>query len=198
MLMKYKKLMLSLIVVLLLGLSPFLSMPAAADDGISIGVLPNDTLFQVEDMKPGDWAPRTVTVENNGQEDFSYSMYIESKSQDKLFNELLLEIVASEMELYAGNLADFENLEGRNLEQGKQEDLEITIRFPTHLGNEFQGLNTAFNIVFTAEGQLVDAAVQVPGFIGSDEHTPSDNEGTSTVSSSDSASQSDGIRSEDR
>jgi len=190
--MKSKKLMLSLAVVLLFSLSPFLNKSASADDRISIGVFPNDTLFQVENMKPGDWAPRTVTVENNGQEAFSYSMHIESESTDKLFNELLLEIKTPEIELYTGKLADFENLEERNLERGEEENLELTIRFPSHLGNEFQGLNTAFNIIFTAKGDLDDAVVQVPGFIGSDEYPPSENGSSPALGSSDTPSHSGG------
>ena len=167
--MKRKKIILSLIVVLLIGFLPFLANPAAAEDRISLDVLPEDILFQVEDMKPGDWAPRTTVVQNNGQEDFFYSMYIESEGTDKLFNELLLEITVSETVLYNGKLADFKSLEERNLEPGGEEELEVTIRFPGELGNDFQGLNSVFSFIFTADSQIDDTSVEVGGFVGSDD-----------------------------
>lgn len=162
-----KKWKLSLIVVLFAGLTSFIGLPAAAETNISIDVSPADTLFQVENMKPGDWAPRTVTVENNGGADFSYRMYIENEEMDKLFHVLLLEINDMDVELYNGKLADFANLGERKLASGEQEELELTIRFPEQLGNEYQGLNTAFDIIFTAESQLDGEAVQVDGFVGS-------------------------------
>ncbi|GAB3804978.1 hypothetical protein [Virgibacillus kimchii] len=186
--MKLKKLLLSIIVALLIGLSPSLNKPVAADEEISIGVSPEDTLFQVENMKPGDWAPRTVTVENRGAQDFSYIMHMENEESDKLFRELLLEITASGTALYDGKLADFENLEERFLEQGEQEELELTIRFPEELGNEYQGLNTAFTIIFTANSTQEEAAVELPGFIGSDATPSSDSEASSAGGSSGSSS----------
>jgi hypothetical protein len=167
--MKRKKIILSLIVVLLIGFSPFLANTAAADNRISLEVLPEDILFQVENMKPGDWAPRTTIVQNNGQEAFFYSMYIESEGTDKLFNELLLEITVSEIALYNGKLADFKNLEERNLEPGEAEELEVTIRFPEELGNDFQGLNSVFSFIFMADSQIDDTSVEVGGFVGSDD-----------------------------
>jgi hypothetical protein len=177
--MKRKKIMLSLIVVLLIGFFPFLDESAAADHRISLDVFPEDILFQVENMKPGDWAPRTTIVQNNGQEAFLYTMYIESEGTEKLFNELLLEIITSESELYNGKLADFENMDGRNLEPGEEEELEITIRFPEHLGNDFQGLNAEFRFVYTAASQYEETAVQVDGFVGSDS-SPSSGSGSSS------------------
>jgi hypothetical protein len=187
--MKSRKWLLSLSMICIICLVPFLNKPVAADEEVvSIGVLPNDTLFQVENMKPGDWAPRTVTIENRGTDDFLYSMHIERESMDRLFEELLLEITASDASLYNGKLAAFEELEKRDLAQGEHEELEITIRFPESLGNEYQGLNTAFNIVFTANSELKDTAVQVPGFIGSDEHPSAGGEALFAPGSSGSSS----------
>ena len=56
------------------------------------------------------------------------------------------------MELYQGKLAAFESFSERKLASGTEENLEMTIRFPEHLGNEFQGLSSAFVFSFTAEG----------------------------------------------
>lgn len=120
---------------------------------INISLSPNDTLFDVSNMKPGDWAPRTITIANSGTQDFVYHMQVRnSGEEEKLFNELLLEIKAGEMELYQGKLAAFTSLSERDLTSGSEENLDITIRFPEHLGNDFQGLSAAFVFDFTAEG----------------------------------------------
>lgn len=112
-----------------------------------------DPLFDVDNMKPGDWAPRTVVVQNDGQMDFDYTMQLQSDEETKLYNELLLEVTDDETELYNGNLADFTSLDIRSLAAGNEEELELTVRFPEHLGNEFQGLNAQFQLLFTAEGE---------------------------------------------
>ena len=122
-------------------------------DYIDISISPNDTLFEISNMKPGDWAPRTITVKNLGSKDFAYQMQLENSGEKKLFNELLLEIKADDKELYQGKLAAFKSLPARKLTRGSGENLDITIRFPEHLGNDFQGLGAAFVFTFTAEGR---------------------------------------------
>lgn len=119
---------------------------------LDITLSPNGTLFDISNMKPGDWAPRTLTVANSGTQDFVYQMQLRNSGDEKLFNELLLEIKSGETELYNGKLAAFTSLEARELTSGIGENLDITIRFPEHLGNDFQGLDAAFVFDFTAEG----------------------------------------------
>ncbi|WP_438296760.1 hypothetical protein [Sporosarcina sp. FA15] len=137
---------------------PMTSVLADGEDNtgkgdIDIGISPKDTLFEISNMKPGDWAPRTITVKNLGSKDFAYQMQLENSGEKKLFNELLLEIKADDKELYQGKLAAFKSLPARKLTRGSGENLDITIRFPEHLGNDFQGLGAAFVFTFTAEGR---------------------------------------------
>jgi len=120
---------------------------------INISISPKDTLFDISNMKPGDWAPRTITVKNSGSKDFVYQMQLQNSGDKKLFNELLLEIKAADKELYQGKIAAFKSLPTRKLISGSEENLDITIRFPEHLGNDFQGLTSAFVLTFTAEGR---------------------------------------------
>lgn len=136
---------------------------------IKIDVSPKDSLFDVENMKPGDWAPRTVVVQNNGQMDFDYEVQLQHDGQQKLFNELTLEISDENGELFNGKLADFNSLELRSLAADHKEELEMTVRFPEHLGNEFQGLATNFTLLFIAKGQKgkIDH-VSIGGKVGSD------------------------------
>lgn len=123
-----------------------------AEKEISISLSPEENLFDISNMKPGDWAPRTIAVQNSGNTDFVYRLQLQNSGEKKLFNELLLEIKAGDIELYQGKLAQLESLPERRLTSGTEENLDITIRFPEHLGNEFQGLESAFVFSFTAEG----------------------------------------------
>ena len=123
------------------------------ENDIDISLSPKENLFDISNMKPGDWAPRTITVQNSGSTDFVYQMQLQNSGEKKLFNELMLEIKAGDTELYQGKLAAFESLPERKLTSGTEENLDITIRFPEHLGNDFQGLESAFVFSFTAEGK---------------------------------------------
>lgn len=139
------------------SLSPVTSVYAEGENDtekkeIDISLTPTDTLFEVSNMKPGDWAPRTITVKNVGSKDFDYQMQLQNSGDEKLFNELLLEIKAGDDELFQDKLANFKSLPLRKLTTGNEENLDVTIRFPEHLGNEFQALQSSFAFTFTAEG----------------------------------------------
>jgi len=138
--------------------SPISSVSADGENGtdnndIGLSISPKDSLFDISNMKPGDWASRTITVENSGSKDFAYQMQLQNNGEKKLYNELLLEIKAGDNELYQGKLAAFKSLPTRTLTSGTEDNLAITIRFPEQLGNDFQGLNSAFVFTFTAEGK---------------------------------------------
>ncbi len=120
---------------------------------IDISISPKDALFDISNMKPGDWAPRAITVKNSGSKDFDYQMQLQNSGEKKLYNELLLEIKSGDNELYQGKMAAFKSLPTRTLTSDTEYNLDITIRFPEHLGNDFQGLNSAFVFTFTAEGE---------------------------------------------
>lgn len=120
---------------------------------IEISLSPNDTLFDISNMKPGDWAPRSITVENSGNNDFDYHIEVQNQGVNQLFNELLLEVKAGEKELYQGKLAEFISMPARKMISGNEEILDFTIRFPEHLGNDFQGVQSKFVFTFTAEGK---------------------------------------------
>ncbi|WP_419961100.1 hypothetical protein [Psychrobacillus sp. BM2] len=124
-----------------------------AEKELDISLSTKENLFDISNMKPGDWAPRTITVQNSGSKDFVYQMQLQNSGEQKLFNELLVEINAGDQELYQGKLAEFKSLPERNLTSGTEENLDITIRFPEHLGNDFQGLESDFVFTFTAEGK---------------------------------------------
>ncbi|WOV88083.1 hypothetical protein QWT69_02870 [Sporosarcina oncorhynchi] len=149
-----------LLLLLISGMSFFHSTSALAEgetdtekQDVEITLSPTGTLFDINNMKPGDWAPRTITISNSGMKDFNYLMELQNNGDQKLFNELLLEIQAADQKLYDGKLAAFTAMATRKLVSGGEESLNITIRFPEHLGNDFQGVQSAFTFTFTAEGK---------------------------------------------
>ncbi|WP_188454451.1 hypothetical protein [Virgibacillus oceani] len=124
-----------------------------SESEIDIGITPSEYLFDIENMKPGDWAPREIVVQNNGLKEFKYVTTVQNEGgSKKLFNELLLEIEDGNGEIYNGKLTDFKGISPRTLAPSSDEKLTFTIRFPEELGNDFQGLSSNFLIIFTAEG----------------------------------------------
>ncbi|MBB6453682.1 LPXTG-motif cell wall-anchored protein [Salirhabdus euzebyi] len=123
---------------------------------VDIETSAGEYLFDVKNLKPGDWAPRTIVVKNNGEQDFTYVTSIENTGPEKLFGELLLEVSDSSGEIYNGKLVDFNGLGQRSLAVGSEEELHLTVRVPEHLGNDYQGLDAKFLLQFTAEGKPVE------------------------------------------
>ncbi|MFD1928587.1 hypothetical protein ACFSFY_11155 [Sporosarcina siberiensis] len=167
-----------LILISAISFYPMSSVLADGENGIDkkdidISLTPNDTLFNISNMKPGDWAPRSITVKNSGNNDFDYHMELQNKGDHKLFNELLLEVKAGDKELYQGKMAGFKSIPTRSLKSSKEESLELTIRFPEHLGNDFQGVQSEFVFTFSVKGKNSDSVqASTQGLIDSDSPIP--------------------------
>ncbi|MGF2618194.1 CalY family protein [Rossellomorea aquimaris] len=122
---------------------------------VDIATTPTKVLFNVDNMKPGDWADRTIKISNKGKQDFTYTMSTHLKSgSKKLYNELTMKVSDEKGELYNGKISDFSGLESRELAKLAAEDLSFTVEFPPHLGNDFQGLSTEVEFKFFVEGTL--------------------------------------------
>ncbi|HLT56761.1 MAG TPA: hypothetical protein VK057_11705 [Bacillota bacterium] len=173
------KVLLLTVTSLILLLPGFISTSAVyaenneSKNEIAIEIEPKGVLFNVTNMKPGDWAPRTVTVYNDGKWEFDYIVKIEPVGDSRmLFNELELEVKQSDEVLFNGKLKDFTELNPRTLLPSEKEELDFIIRFPEHLGNEFQGLDAKFNIIYSAEdkqaiGSKGKNEKSIEGIIGS-------------------------------
>ncbi|USK50896.1 CalY family protein [Bacillus sp. CMF12] len=112
----------------------------------------NRYLFKVENLKPGDWMPRNITIKNDGKQDFKYTSNIrKSKSVKGLFEELELEVKKDTKMLYEGKLKDFKGFSPRELSKGTEETLFFQVTMPEHLGNEFQNSSAEVDIIFLAE-----------------------------------------------
>ncbi|MBS4173357.1 TasA family protein [Bacillus sp. FJAT-49736] len=129
---------------------------AASDTNeINIATSPHKVLFDIDNIKPGDWAKRDLIVENKGKQDFKYTASIQLRSGSKqLFNALKLKVSDKDGSLYSGKLANFDRLEYRKLAKADKETLNFQVDFPNDLGNEYQGLKCEFTIKLYVEGTL--------------------------------------------
>ncbi|SDK35541.1 TasA family protein [Sediminibacillus albus] len=143
----------SLVVFVLIFSSIGYHQSFATANEIDIETLPKDLLFDVHNMKPGDWASRSYTIQNNGSQNMDYYLSAEFKSgSEKLYKALVLQVKEGDQELYTGSLAAFNQLEQRQLKARMEEELTFTVQFPEELGNDYQGLISTFNIIIHAKG----------------------------------------------
>ncbi|MBV7508064.1 LPXTG cell wall anchor domain-containing protein [Bacillus sp. sid0103] len=133
-----------------------LSNPVSAEvQEIDIVTTPEKVLFDITNMKPGDWAIRDLKIKNSGKQDFDYLFSSNKKSgSTQLYNELFLTVTRGDTELYKGKLGGFSKLDTRSLKSGAEERLTLRVDFPEHLGNEYQRLTTEVEFKFYVEGTL--------------------------------------------
>lgn len=156
-----KVIVLTLLLLLLLCIQ-FSSKVLADGESESalITTSPDRVLFNVDNMKPGDWAERSLTIQNRSENDFTYNTEVIFKGgSKKLYNEFLLVVEDARGLLYSGKLSDFNRLEPRALKSLHEEELQFVVSFPTHLGNDFQGLEFEVEFRFVVEGYEIEKPV---------------------------------------
>ncbi|WP_419882267.1 TasA family protein [Peribacillus sp. B-H-3] len=148
------------------------SVSEASEQEIDIETNPNQFLFKVGNLKPGDWMPREITISNEGKRDFNYYSFVEKKHSEKeLFENLTLSVQDKNNHfLYKGKLADFKGFPPRFLKSGQSETLKYTVKMPEELGNEFQG--SAAEALFKFYAEEPDSSVTPPPSDNNDPGAP--------------------------
>lgn len=141
-------------------------------DHVSVHI-EEDFIFNVENLKPGDYMTRTLEIENDGDYDYYFHASAEyTGGSEKLFKQFQLSVTDSSGEMvYEGSLAGFNGMEQRFLEMGDSESFELKATFPYESDNSFQGLSTEFKISVWAEAEppedneegVVDSDTDVKG-----------------------------------
>ncbi|MGV2940368.1 LPXTG cell wall anchor domain-containing protein [Mesobacillus sp. LC4] len=150
---KWLLIVLKVVVLTLLLFNHSLKQASASEKEIDINTIPNGYLFNVSNIKPGDWMSRDLVIKNDGKQNFKYTAQVgETKSYKGLFEELLLLVKKDSVVLFDGKLKDFKGLNPRVLSKGSQETLFFQVTMPYELGNEFQGSAAEAEIIFYAEG----------------------------------------------
>ncbi|CAM3913122.1 TasA family protein [Mesobacillus zeae] len=122
---------------------------------IDISATPDKVLFDLSNIKPGDWAERSITLQNSGRQDFKYITSAKLTSgSEKLYQNLVLKVYGPQGELFAGTLDDFKKLEPRLIKSSEKENLVFKLEMPEELGNDYQGLGCKVQIRFYVEGTM--------------------------------------------
>ncbi|MGE6754812.1 hypothetical protein ACQKFO_15390 [Rossellomorea sp. NPDC071047] len=121
---------------------------------VDIILIPNENfLFNISNMKPGDWAERELKIKNGGEKNFNYSIRVDNKQSDrKLFNELELKVFEGDKSnlIYDNQLKNFNGFKPKQLKKGATDSLFFRVEMPYELGNEFQQTSAYFEIVIVA------------------------------------------------
>ncbi|MGG1574221.1 TasA family protein [Fictibacillus sp. NRS-1165] len=140
---------------------------------IDLATSPTESLFDVNNMKPGDWATRTLVVKNKGNVPFTYNTKSNYKNgSKKFFNQLLLKLSDKNGVVYEGKLSGFKKLQPRKLQPRTEEQLTATISFPWESGNEFQGLKTEFELVLLTSDSNINNPPSDQDDTTTDNNTP--------------------------
>jgi LPXTG-motif cell wall-anchored protein len=111
-------------------------------------------LFNIENMKPGDWAERTLLIKNAGSDAIDYYLRVLNKSKNnKLFNELDLQVYLKDKNtlIFDDKLRKFEGFIPKHLVKSEIDNLLFIVKMPYELGNEFQGTSAHFELRISAK-----------------------------------------------
>lgn len=125
---------------------------------LGLSISPDSPLFSMENMAPGDTENSTVTVKNTG--DSAFSFFIESKKDsgdEALFKDLNITIENNDgtHSYYSGPLKSLKNVELGSVLPNGEEKLNLSLHFPTNIGNEDQQKTLSVSFIFTAQGEEV-------------------------------------------
>lgn len=141
--------------ILIVILFPIKVYSSPAPSPIDLSVNPHTVLFDLSNVKPGDWVTRNLNVSNNGSQDFQYIISNKFLSgSNKFYRELKLTILDGKEIIFKGNLHEFSKMNARKLESNSSESINFHIEVPYELGNEFQGLTSEFEFNIYVEGTL--------------------------------------------
>lgn len=143
----------AVILLILFFISGIMNHKTYANE-VDIILIPNEKfLFNISNMKPGDWAERELRVKNGGEKDFNYSIRVDNKQSDrKLFNELDLKVYEGDKSIliFDDKLKNFTGFKPKPLKKGVTDSLFFQVEMPYELGNQFQQTSAYFEIIIVA------------------------------------------------
>jgi hypothetical protein len=124
-----------------------------SDYEVDISTIPAEFLFDVKNMKPGDWSTSTLEINNEGNLDLNYSISSHKESGDSyLFNQFYVWVSESNGLLYEGKLSDFSQFPLGTITAKGSNTLTFKVELPYETGNEAQGKTTSFTFALNAVG----------------------------------------------
>lgn len=141
------------------GQPTFAAQVFITDKDSSVEVNP-EKLFNVENMAPGYRGSSELTIKNNGQYDYSYSIKAVFKDGDQImFDVLMIEIkdVQGNLIYPQGKLNELTNYSLGSISAGQQNQYSVSVYFPGECGNEYQGKKA--NVDFIISSSMVNISV---------------------------------------
>jgi hypothetical protein len=127
---------------------------------VDISTTPAEFLFNVKNMKPGDWSKSTLIVNNDGNLDFNYSISSHQESGDSyLYNQFLVWVSDREGLLYEGRLSDFSDFPLGTIAAKGSNTLTFKVELPFETGNEAQGKSTSVTFMLNAVGHKEEVPI---------------------------------------
>lgn len=124
-----------------------------SENEVDISTTPADFLFDVKNMKPGDWSTATLKINNEGNLDFNYSISSHKESGDSyLYNQFLVWVSDSDGLLYEGRLSDFVGFPLGTIAAKGSNTLTFKVELPYETGNEAQGKTASVTFALNAVG----------------------------------------------
>jgi hypothetical protein len=118
---------------------------------VDISTTPGEFLFNVKNMKPGDWSTSTLEVKKWRQPWFPISSHQESGDY-YLYNQFLVRVSDSEGLLYEGRLSDFSAFPLGTIAAKGSNTLTFIVELPYKTGNKVQGKTTSVTFALNAVG----------------------------------------------
>lgn len=172
---KFKLEKISLIVMSLALVSMFFGNVALAVDKIDVEYpvgtnISGDNIFDANNIYPGWEQSKTIQVKNKSTtDDTNLYFKFDVKGDKKLAKKLKLYVIRKADNSYRiGGVgdrwtlkeADEESLYVDKLSTGESERYKIKIKFDEDAGNEYQGLETKFDIDFTIESETAGSGTE--------------------------------------
>ncbi|MGG4166080.1 TasA family protein [Rossellomorea vietnamensis] len=135
-----------------------LSIQQVKANEVDLILIPDEQyLFNIANMKPGDWAEKKLTIKNGGDNDIKYSFKVNSMQTDnKLFNELELKVYSGSTNnlVFEDKLKNFKGFSPQLLKKNESDNLIFVVKIPYELGNEYQNTSALFEITINAESYV--------------------------------------------
>jgi hypothetical protein len=127
---------------------------------VDISTTPVDFLFDVKNMKPGDWSISTLKINNEGNLDFNYSISSHKESGDNyLYNQFFVWVSDNDGLLYEGRLSDFSEFPLGTIASKGSSTLTFKVELPYETGDEAQGKTTSVTFALNAVGHKQEVPI---------------------------------------
>lgn len=149
--------------------SAFAASITIVGDNLGISIVEDSPLFTVENMAPGDKERSLLTIRNDGNAEFLFTIQSNMESGDEsLFENLVVSVEndSGTVIYFNGPISEMDVARIGPIPPGGEKQMGLSVYFPSELGNEYQNLSLSIEFIFIAyaDGNVVDIEnEEIPG-----------------------------------